>query len=157
MFCRSLGCRANGAVLRTHTDQLTHPLLVTMAGSGIGSVTRCHPGVLCASDCAEYSHGTAVTLTATAATGSIFAGWGGACGGAAKCLVTMDAVRQVTATFVAAPIYLPWLITIGNGGSGTETSSVASPECGDDCADADHQGTVSTAAAVSLWQRRNHY
>ncbi|MFN2590153.1 MAG: hypothetical protein ABR518_05240 [Actinomycetota bacterium] len=41
-----------------------------------------------------------MTLTATAASGSTFTGWSGACSGtAATCTVTMDAAKTATATF----------------------------------------------------------
>ena len=54
------------------------PLLVTGSGSGSGSVVSAPPGVLCATNCAEYVAGTVVTLTFTA-TDSTFDGWSGAC------------------------------------------------------------------------------
>jgi hypothetical protein len=40
-----------------------------------------------------------VSLTATAASGSTFAGWSGACAGAGACNVTMSSNQNVTATF----------------------------------------------------------
>ena len=40
-----------------------------------------------------------MTLTATPEAGSVFAGWSGACTGTGDCVVTMDAVKSVTATF----------------------------------------------------------
>jgi hypothetical protein len=40
-----------------------------------------------------------VTLNATAASGSTFAGWSGACTGTGTCTVSMTAARSVTATF----------------------------------------------------------
>jgi hypothetical protein len=41
-----------------------------------------------------------VTLTATAASGSTFAGWsGGGCSGTGTCTVTMTADKSVTANF----------------------------------------------------------
>ena len=39
------------------------------------------------------------TLTATADTGSVFAGWGGDCSGVAPCTITVDDKYDVTATF----------------------------------------------------------
>lgn len=59
-------------------------------------------GIDCGSDCTEvYAAGTALTLTATPASGYSFAGWGGACGGGAtSCGVTMSAARAVDAYFV---------------------------------------------------------
>ena len=40
-----------------------------------------------------------MTLTATAAAGSTFAGWSGACSGSGACTVAMDAAKTATATF----------------------------------------------------------
>jgi lysyl endopeptidase len=45
--------------------------------------------------------GTTITLKATAATGSTFKGWGGACSGTGgTCTVTLDQAKNVTANFV---------------------------------------------------------
>jgi hypothetical protein len=46
--------------------------------------------------------GSLVTLTATPASRSTFAGWNGACSGAGTCQVTLDAAKAVTATFVGS-------------------------------------------------------
>jgi len=75
-----------------------HALTVTKAGSGAGTVT-CN-GTTCAS---SYSEGTGVTLEATPASGSTFAGWsGGGCSGTGSCVVTIEeAAVAVTATFTA--------------------------------------------------------
>ena len=48
-----------------------------------------------------YTVSTAVTLTATPATGYKFSGWTGACTGTSTCTVTMTGAAAVTATFVA--------------------------------------------------------
>jgi hypothetical protein len=72
-------------------------LTITKAGTGSGSVT-CNGGA-CA---ATYPEGTEVTLAATAASGSTFAGWSGAgCSGTGTCKVTINADTTVTATFTA--------------------------------------------------------
>jgi glucose/arabinose dehydrogenase len=73
-------------------------LTVTRAGSGTGTVSG--PGGLdCGVVCSvEYEPGETVTLTATAAANSWFAGWSGACGGPGGCVVLMDGDRPVTAT-----------------------------------------------------------
>jgi hypothetical protein len=72
-------------------------LTINKAGTGSGSVT-CNGGA-CAS---TYAFGTKVTLAATAASGSTFAGWsGGGCSGTGGCVVTMNANTAVTATFNA--------------------------------------------------------
>ena len=75
-------------------------LSVTKTGSGTGTVTSNPAGIDCGSDCSEsYSSATSVTLTATPAADSSFAGWGGACSGTGPCTVSMNASRSVTASF----------------------------------------------------------
>jgi hypothetical protein len=81
-----------------------HALVVTRAGSGTGSVRSSPEGVACGNDCAEsYPAGSTVTLQAVPDAGSVFAGWGGDCGGTGDCLVEMDRPRAVTASFAPAP------------------------------------------------------
>jgi hypothetical protein len=78
----------------------TRTLSVTRTGSGNGTVSSNPAGISCGSDCSQsYSAGTPVTLSATPAPGSSFAGWGGACSGSGPCTVTMDANRSVQAAF----------------------------------------------------------
>jgi hypothetical protein len=76
--------------------QITHTLTVNTAGSGSGSVS-CDGGPCAAS----YPEGEEVTLTASADSGSSFAGWSGACSGTGACVVTIEADTTVTATFDA--------------------------------------------------------
>lgn len=79
-------------------------LTVSRGGTGSGTVTG--TGFSCGGDCSEsYPENTAinVTLTAAAASGSTFAGWGGACTSttATTCTVatTITANLGVSATF----------------------------------------------------------
>jgi hypothetical protein len=90
------------SVTATFTGSATGPytLTVTKAGTGSGTVTSSPTGISCGSTCSKsYASGTVVTLTASPAGGSTFAGWGGACGAAGSCTVSMSAARSVTATF----------------------------------------------------------
>jgi Divergent InlB B-repeat domain len=48
----------------------------------------------------EYPAGNEVALTAAPSSGSVFAGWGGACSGSASCAVTMSSARSISATFM---------------------------------------------------------
>jgi len=75
-------------------------LAVSLWGSGSGEV-RSRPGVIaCGTTCSDlFEVGTSVTLSAVAATGSIFAGWSGADCSGASCTVTMSSARGVTAHF----------------------------------------------------------
>ena len=81
----------------------TFPLAVTLEGSGTGKISSNPAGIDCGLRCsANFTTGAVVTLTATPEAGSTFMGWSGACTGAANCVVTMSAARNVTATFDAA-------------------------------------------------------
>jgi Divergent InlB B-repeat domain/FG-GAP repeat len=74
------------------------PLTVSLAGTGAGAVTG--SGISCPGGCAHlYPTDAAVSLTATPAAGSAFAGWGGACSGTGACTVMMSGAQAVTATF----------------------------------------------------------
>ena len=79
------------------------PLTVTLRTKpgAKGGVFSLPTGILCGTDCVEsYDAGTYVLLVAVAKPGSRFTGWSGACRGAAPaCVVKMDAVRAVTASF----------------------------------------------------------
>jgi hypothetical protein len=81
-------------------------LTVTEAGSGAGTVVSAPSGIACAPDCFEaFPDAMTVTLTATPAAGSFFAGWSGSgCPGVGPCVVTVDDThRLVTAAFEAFP------------------------------------------------------
>lgn len=74
---------------------------VSKSGSGVGKVVSSPGGIDCGNACtASYPHGTTLTLTATVATGSTFAGWQGACSGLdSTCSVTIDGAKTTTALF----------------------------------------------------------
>ena len=78
------------------------------SGPGVGEGLACTvtDGVAGASGCRiEVALGGVVTLTATAAPGSLFAGWSGvpACFTAPSCAVTVGAETAVTARFIPQP------------------------------------------------------
>jgi hypothetical protein len=76
-------------------------LFVSTAGDGAGTVTSTPAGIDCGAGCSHaYDYGSSVTLTASAAAGSSFAGWAGACTGMASCVIAMTAARSVAASFV---------------------------------------------------------
>jgi beta-galactosidase len=96
------------------TDQT---LTVTQSGTGSGTVTSTPAGINCGAACtATYAAGTSVTLTATAASGSTFAGWSGACSGtSATCTVALNANAAVTATF--QPVQNGTVVSVNAGGA----------------------------------------
>ncbi len=80
-------------------------LLVDRFGTGDGTVTSQPAGITCGSDCSEdYAEGTDVTLTAVADAGSTFDGFTGSGCTTSPCTVTMDASKQVDATFTEVPV-----------------------------------------------------
>jgi len=139
----------------------TLSLGLTKSGTGSGTVTSSPSGITCGIDCSEvYPSGTVVSLIATPAAGSTFAGWSGD----SDCLdgaVTMSANKSCTATFNAnvAKYTLTLGITSGlsseGSGSGTVTSAPAGIQCGSDCSEAYSSGTVisltATPAAGSIF------
>ncbi len=80
----------------------TYTLSVTKSGAGSGTVSG--GGINCGATCsATITGGTPITLTATPASGSSFAGWSGACNGtASSCALTINANTAVSATFSIA-------------------------------------------------------
>jgi len=69
---------------------------VSVSGSGTVSGS----GINCPGVCAQsYPPGTVVLLSATAAPGSTFAGWLGACHGTGTCSLTVNANQSVSAIF----------------------------------------------------------
>jgi hypothetical protein len=84
---------ASSSSLRTHESST----------AGFGTVTSSPAGLDCGDTCsAQFADGTAVTLTATAAFGWFFGGWGGDygdCSGHGACVLTIDRDRVVQAVF----------------------------------------------------------
>jgi Fe-S cluster biogenesis protein NfuA len=124
----------------------TLTLTKAVAGTGTGTVTSQPAGIDCGPGCSvapfSYASGALVTLTATAASGSVFKGWGGACSGTAStCTVTMNADTQVSARFDLAPP--TFTLTVTKAAAGTGTGTVTSQPAGINCGTA-----CSTASAV---------
>ena len=125
-------------------------LAVVRMGTGSGVVISVPSGILCGTGCSgTFAAGTAVTLTATPATGSTFAGWsGGGCTGTGTCTVTVTSTTIVTATFnVSQGVSL----TVGKTGtgSGTVSSAPVGITCGTTCSASYPYGTAVTLSAVA--------
>lgn len=130
-------------------------LTVARAGDGSGSVTGSPGDINCGNDCMRrYAPGTLVTLNANAASGSMFAGWSGACNGTGTCIVTMDESESVTATFTLIPKNFTLTIVLTGAGapSGTVFYSLggllqASAPCTGTCTITRNSGEVVTLSA----------
>jgi hypothetical protein len=132
-----------------------NPVTVTKAGTGSGTVTSSPAGVNCGSTCSYgYPYGTSVTLTATPATGSSFAGWSGACTGTGTCMVTTNDTTAVTATFTLIPETLT--VSKTGDGKGTVTSSPTGISCGATCSVAFPYGTSVTLTPSASSTSRFH-
>ena len=129
------------------TPQVT--LTVEKQGAGTGTVSSQPAGITCGDDCSQaYAVGTSVSLSASAAEGSTFAGWGGACSGSDACEVTLDEAKTVTATF-ATPEPQPFTLTVtkAGDGAGTVTSQPSGISCGVDCLEGFAAGTTVSLRA----------
>jgi hypothetical protein len=109
-----------------------YTLTVNKAGTGSGTVVG--GAIDCGSACtaANLASGTTVTLTATPAAGSTFAGWSGACTGTGSCVVSMTADRTVTATFNASGGTV-YTLTVNKAGTGSGTVAGGAINCGSTC------------------------
>jgi len=89
-----IGAYEFGAVARPRLDVYVEDF------GGNGSVTSNPAGIACETTCeAAFDAQTAVTLTATPAVGSRFAGWTGSCSGTGNCSLILAAASTATATF----------------------------------------------------------
>lgn len=98
------GIRPQGVACDIGAVEVTPPtkesLNVSKTGAGTGQVTSSPAGIDCGTTCsASFVQNSVVTLTATPDTGSTFGGWSGACTGTGVCQVTLDAAKNVVATF----------------------------------------------------------
>lgn len=110
----------------------TNSLAISMAGTGVGTVTSNPAGIVCGSTCSNtFNYGTVVLLNAVPDATSTFTGWSGACSGTGSCVVTMNTASSVTASFTTNSYQLTASKT--GSGNGTITSSPASISCGATC------------------------
>jgi hypothetical protein len=99
-------------------------LSVSKIGTGTGTVASADRTISCGSKCAAtYGSGATVTLTATPATGSSFAGWTGAVTGAGTTVtVKISSATNVAAIFSAGSTATPaynMALTLSDGAQGT--------------------------------------
>jgi hypothetical protein len=137
-------------VTATFTQSTTNfALTVAEAGTGTGTVTSAPAGISCPSTCtANFAGGTQVTLTATPATGSSFAGWSGAgCTGTAGCSVTLAAAQTVTATFTKSTTNFTLTVIEAGSGTGTVSSAPAGISCQPTCSASFASGQVVALTA----------
>jgi hypothetical protein len=127
----------------TFTQQ--YNLSVAKSGGGTGTVSG--NGINCGAVCSlNLDTGTAVSLTATADSGSLFTGWSGDCSGTGLCTATMNASHQVTATFV--PSTQTYTLSVSVSGKGTVSDGDPKGiNCGNKCSKSVTVGTTVTLTA----------
>ncbi len=136
----------------------SYDLTVSRTGDGTGTVTSSPSGIDCGGDCSQvYGGGQAVTLTASAAAGNVFTGWGGDCsasGADPSCMLVMDAARSVSAAFDAVALD----VTVSVTGAGRVRSTPPGIDCPGSCTAGFVAGTSLTFEAapdvdqgVSAW------
>jgi hypothetical protein len=130
------GMASNSTTISVHytAPLVLYRLVMTQAGAGNGTLTANPTGP-------SYPAGTSVTLTAIPDAGSVFAGWSEACSGSGACKVTMDADKEVTATFSPASVAVslsPAAATVSAASTQQFTATVT--------------GSVNTAVAWSVNQ-----
>ncbi len=123
-----------------------YAVTVSKGGTGNGSVASSPTGITCGSTCtASFNAGTSLTLTATPASGSRFAGWSGTCSGTGTCVTTVSAAVSFSATFIQTAVLN---ITKAGSGSGTVTGTAGSINCGATCSATLDAGTPVTLTAT---------
>lgn len=148
----------NSASVTTTVTSASVGLTLIKAGPGSGTVTSGDGKIDCGSTCsASYAVGSPasqVTLTATPAAGSSFAGWSGGCSGSGACQVTLDAAKSVTATFQrtnVGVIVAPAPGLRSNGDRILAATLTARPGCGSiDHIQFGEPGTAFDNALVSI-------
>jgi hypothetical protein len=129
-----------------HLPQL--PLQVALQGSGSLKTTL---PTDCGTGCTlTLDNGLTVSLEAVADVGWRFAGWQGACSGAAVCTLTMDAPKSATAVFTPKP----QLVRVTVVGRGRVTSAPAGISCPGTCSHAFVAGATVRLVARPAQGRR---
>jgi Divergent InlB B-repeat domain len=124
-----------------------YPLTVQRTGNGAGTVTSSPAGILCGTICTAsfLTAPQTLTLTASPAQGSVFAGFsGGGCTGSGACAIAPKRAETVKAKFSLAG-RRTLSVTKAGSGTGTVTGKAAGIACGQTCS-----SQVSAGKKVSL-------
>jgi RHS repeat-associated protein len=125
--------QADSKAANAQKNNKSYDLKITKAGPGDATVTSVPSGIDCGPSCrAEFNRNTPIALTVTAASGSAFKRWGGACKSTTPtCTVTLKEAQNVTAITDLLPITLN--VTKTGTGRGSVTSQPAGIDCGAVC------------------------
>ncbi|MDB5396786.1 MAG: hypothetical protein JWM91_4292 [Rhodospirillales bacterium] len=117
--------------------------------TGNGTVTSKPAGIGCGANCSvSVGTGSILTLTATASSGSVFAGWSGACSGTSDCTIVLGDDATVSAMFSPAPTTSKTLsVSVTGTGKGTVATAPSGIRCGTACAASYASGSTVVLAA----------
>ncbi len=137
------------SVTATFTEAPPAQYQLSVTNGGNGKVTSSPAGIDCGTSCnASFDSGTKVTLTATPDSSYQFTGWSGtSCSGTSTCEVTMDAARDVQATFALLPPS-EYALSVTTSGNGKVTSNPTGIDCGNTCGDSFASGQTVTLTAT---------
>jgi hypothetical protein len=135
------------AAQNSAVNVLPDAAIVTKTGSG--SVSGSGAKINCGSTCSAFAlSGTAVTLTASPASGNVFTGWTGACSGTqATCNITVNGPVEVGAGFLPQ-----FTLSVGRSNPGTVVGSPTGNDralnCGSACSAKFTQFATVTLTAI---------
>ncbi len=141
-----LRCDRGAVEYQFEQDPVVWPLVVEVIGNGsIVEVPDMDFSCSASSSCTGYfEDGAGVQLQASAANGWLFAGWSGSCSGSTDCELTMNNVRNVTATFVEATQPL----SVSVLGNGTVASNPGGIVCPGTCSTTFVEGNIVELAPI---------
>ncbi len=127
----------------------TPTFALTVTKTGVGTIASAPAGIECGSTCqASFATSTTVVLSATAGVNHSFAGWSGACSGAAPtCSVAMTEARNVSAAFTPNQ-GSAFALNVSVTGSGSVASQPGGIACGATCSANYAAGTTVTLTAT---------
>jgi len=128
----------------------TFSITVDRGGDGAGTVTSTPAGIDCGATCqTSFEEGTAVTLTATSASGSSFTGWQGACLADTSHVSILNAPAGQTCTATYAATATPnYDVAVTLTGEGQVTTADATLSCPDLCTATYAENTQVTLTAT---------
>ncbi|MGA2402290.1 MAG: metallophosphoesterase [Syntrophobacteraceae bacterium] len=116
----------------------------TGAGGGIVQSAQPYPYVDCGKTCTAYFNRNAtVTLTAAPDADSVFKGWQGGCSGTRPCVIQMNSMKNVTASFGPKPLLTVRRVGYGDNW-GTVVGKLGVIDCGETC-------SAQYAAGAEVW------
>jgi hypothetical protein len=122
---------------------------VVLAGTGSGKVITNPGSIDCGTSCSQsLPYGMILTFIPEPNTGSVFAGWSGACTNTSgNCVTTITADTTATALFMPTPVALT--VQRAGQGQGVVTSDVGGINCGLTCEADVTPGTEVTLTAAA--------